>query len=184
MNLEDYIVVFDDALSPDVCADMIATYDKVTQRVVRNDDLMNFEEINMLNCQQFEPLKEEFINKMVQCQIAYKNRVKAYIWPEKPLYEAPRIKRYEPNQGFFDWHTDANDVESSKRLLVMFWYLNDVQEGGETLFVMDEQIMRVEAKAGRVVCFPPNFMFPHKGAMPISNPKYVISSYVQHVDND
>ena len=49
-------------------------------------------------------------------------------------YEAPRIKRYEPNEGVFDWHFDAADQQSSKRAIVMFWYLNDVKEGGETLF--------------------------------------------------
>ena len=40
-------------------------------------------------------------------------------------YEAPRIKRYEPNEGIFDWHVDSFDEASAKRALVMFWYLND-----------------------------------------------------------
>ena len=184
MKIEDYIVVFDDALTPQFCDDMVALFEKEKDRVVRNNDLMKFSEINILTCNAFDAVKSEFIEKMVKCQLAYKNQVKAYIWPEKPLYEAPRIKKYEKEKGFFDWHVDAADVDTSKRLLVMFWYLNDVESGGETLFVVNEEFLRVAPKKGRVVCFPPNFMFPHKGAVPHSGPKYVISSYVQHVAND
>ena len=40
------------------------------------------------------------------------------------------------------------------------------------------QEVKVEPKAGSVCCFPPHWTFPHKGATPISGPKYVISSYV------
>lgn len=184
MKIEDYIVVFDDALTPEFCDEMIALYEKAKYRIERNNDLMKFSEINILTCNSFDPVKSEFVEKMVKCQLAYKNQVKAYIWPEKPLYETPRIKKYEQGEGFFDWHIDAADVDTAKRLLVMFWYLNDVEEGGETLFVINEEILRVAPKKGRVVCFPPNFMFPHKGAMPKSGPKYVISSYVQHVSNE
>ena len=92
-------------------------------------------------------------------------------------YEAPRIKRYEPNEGVFDWHVDSFDEASAKRALVMFWYLNDVKEGGETIFDIGEEV-KVKPKAGTVCCFPPHWTFPHKGATPISGPKYVISSYV------
>jgi hypothetical protein len=59
----------------------------------------------------------------------------------------------------------------------MFWYLNDVEEGGETVFDVGQEV-RVEPKAGTVCCFPPHWTFPHKGATPVSGPKYVISSYV------
>jgi hypothetical protein len=58
----------------------------------------------------------------------------------------------------------------------MFWYLNDVEEGGETIFDIGEEVT-VKPKAGNVVCFPPYYLFPHKGCTPISGPKYVVSSY-------
>ena len=96
-------------------------------------------------------------------------------FPKTNAFEQPRIKRYEPNEGMFDWHCDATTKESSKRILVMFFYLNDVEEGGETMF----SDMSVKPKAGSVVCFPPTWQYPHKGCTPISGPKYVISSYVQ-----
>ena len=52
-----------------------------------------------------------------------------------------------------------------------------VAEGGETIFDIGEEVA-IKPEAGSVVCFPPTWQYPHKGATPISGPKYVISSYV------
>ena len=66
-------------------------------------------------------------------------------------------------------------------MLVMFFYLNDVEEGGETKFKFEStgEELSIKPEAGSVVCFPPTWQYPHKGCTPISGPKYVISSYVQ-----
>ena len=59
----------------------------------------------------------------------------------------------------------------------MFWYLNDVDEGGETIFTEPLDI-KVKPKAGRVLIFPPMWMYPHAGLAPKSNAKYIIGSYL------
>lgn len=184
MKIEDYIVVFDDALPDQFCDDLVFAYDNEPEKEVIDTDTHNFSEVNILKTPSFDNFKSEFIDKMVQCQLAYKNRVKAYLWPERPMYDAPVIKKYEQGKGFEDWRLGASDVETSKRLLSMIWYLNDVEEGGETRFIIDEQIIRVQPKKGRVVCFPPNFMFPYKREIPITDSQYTISSFVVNIDND
>jgi hypothetical protein len=179
MKLEEFIVVYDNALDPTVCDEIIKAYDGLSSTIVRDDSVMKFKEADMFHNEEFLPFKDTFVQQMQKCAAAYKTQVKAYLWPENPAYEVPRVKRYEPGEGYFDWHLDVDNVESAKRLLVMFWYLNDVDEGGQTQFVIGEEKIQVEPKKGRVVCFPPYFMFPHKGTIPVSGPKYVISSYVQ-----
>jgi hypothetical protein len=63
----------------------------------------------------------------------------------------------------------------------MFTYLNDVDEGGETEFESDENnLFTVKPKCGRIVVFPPMWTFPHRGKKPISNPKYILSTYLHY----
>ncbi|BCU95871.1 MAG: hypothetical protein CM15mV10_2600 [uncultured marine virus] len=47
------------------------------------------------------------------------------------------------------------------RILAFILYLNDVEEGGETEFITLNRLVKPET--GKVLCFPCNFMFPHKG---------------------
>ena len=53
---------------------------------------------------------------------------------------------------------------------------NDAREGGETAF--PDLDLRVEARAGRLLMFPPYWMFQHAGLPPKSNDKYIISTYL------
>jgi hypothetical protein len=47
---------------------------------------------------------------------------------------------------------------------------------GETVF----DFGHVKAKCGRLVMFPPLWMYPHKGSVPISGAKYIMSSYLHY----
>lgn len=175
-SLVDYVVTFDNVLPKESCEDLIKAYENASC-IKRDNELMRFSEINMMDSPAFEIYKDPMIGAMQSISQAYKQQTRAF-WPENLAYEQPRIKKYEPNDGYFNWHIDVSSAESARRMLVMFWYLNDVEEGGHTEFDLDGVEMKVEAKAGRVLCFPPNFMYPHRGATPLSGPKYVISSYV------
>ncbi len=85
------------------------------------------------------------------------------------------IKRYRPGgEDRFQPHFDSLG-EVSNRYLVFLWYLNDVAEGGETAFV--DLGLEVKPKAGRLLLFPPYWMFQHAGRAPVSNDKYILSTY-------
>jgi len=111
----------------------------------------------------------------------YVQKTNSKFFPQKHGFEEIRMKRYK-NDGNdrFDEHIDAGDLNTSKRFLVMFWYLNDVEEGGETIFPAPFNI-QVKPKAGRILMFPPMWMWPHAGLAPKSNNKYIIGSYLHYV---
>jgi len=184
-TLADYIMCLKDVMSLDMCKELIETYDSVhkAERVYRKNKILDFEEINMLDHDAFERFRKPMGQLMQIVSQHYMQNTHNILRDRLPCYEAlkdyeaPRIKRYEPGEGIFDWHIDAADQESSKRAIVMFWYLNDVKEGGETIFDIGQEL-KVKPVAGSVCIFPPTWNFPHKGATPISNPKYCISSYV------
>jgi hypothetical protein len=87
-----------------------------------------------------------------------------------------RIKRYRAgSDDGFQPHFDALG-NLSHRYLVFLWYLNDVADGGETEFC--DLGVRVSARAGRLLVFPPYWMYQHAGLPPRSNDKYILSTYL------
>ena len=119
LSLERCIQVFDDALAPDFCAQMVRS---------------------------------------------------------RPRIEDLRIKRYRAGADEkFEPHFDSMD-DKANRYLVFLWYLNDVAEGGETEFLNLDR--RVAARTGRLLMFPPYWMFQHAGLAPRSNDKYIVSTYL------
>ena len=60
---------------------------------------------------------------------------------------------------------------------VVMWYLNDVHEGGTTDFLYSEH--SIQPQAGRFLCWPAGFPWIHRGSMPISEDKYIITTWLQ-----
>jgi hypothetical protein len=86
------------------------------------------------------------------------------------------LKRYRPGAGeAFQLHFDSIG-ELANRYLVLLWYLNDVTEGGETAFPQLD--VAVAPRAGRLLVFPPYWMYQHEGRPPISGDKFIVSTYL------
>jgi len=86
------------------------------------------------------------------------------------------LKRYRPGADEqFELHFDSIH-EVANRYLVLLWYLNDVADGGETDFPQLDT--RVAAQQGRLLVFPPYWMFQHAGLAPRSGEKYILSTYL------
>jgi len=177
-KLSDYIKVYNDVITKETCDYLISLYDQSNSKHMKTI-AYDFHEINMMQSKTFKDVSQQFTGLMQGIYSKYSSEFKFF--PKTRYFEEPRVKRYEPNEGVFKWHTDNTTTESSKRILVMFFYLNDVEEGGETKFRFEPsgEEISIKPKAGSVVCFPPTWQYPHMGCTPISGPKYVISSYVQ-----
>ena len=177
-QLADYIQVYNDVITKESCDHLISLYD-ASEAEHKKTVCYDFHEINIMQTEAFKDVSKQFVGLMQGIYQRYSSEFEFF--PKTRYFEEPRIKRYEPNEGIFNWHTDNTTIDSSKRILVMFFYLNDVEEGGETMFRFEPSMeeVSVKPKAGSVVCFPPTWQYPHKGCTPISGPKYVISSYVQ-----
>lgn len=189
-NLSHYVRVYDNAFSPAFCNFLIEEYEKKkdkfeTYRLSEHEwefDYRSFEEVNICEEEIFKPYLTQYYDRIKDVYNQYAKDVNSIYLPKDAALEAARLKKYENNDvDQFGWHTDVNDAISSKRFLVMFAYLNDVAEGGETEFESkSEEGFTVTPKCGRIVVFPPMWMFPHKGKKPISNPKYILSTYLHY----
>jgi prolyl 4-hydroxylase len=96
--------------------------------------------------------------------------------PNSPKTADLILKRYRAGADEqFEQHFDSIH-EVANRYLVLLWYLNDVAEGGETVFPQLD--IRVAARQGRLLVFPPYWMFQHAGLAPVSGDKYILSTYL------
>jgi len=88
------------------------------------------------------------------------------------------VKRYSSaSQDAFQPHFDSLG-EVCRRYLVLLWYLNDVPTGGETEFV--DLDISVRPEVGKLLMFPPYWMFQHAGRKPVGADKYIVSGYLEY----
>lgn len=188
MKLKDYVLVVDDALDKQTCTRLINLYDTtaIDKKVrVDNNKSPNYTSFNFTSHRALDTSLHR------ECELSVLNAVKKYKsvvsntewFPIKYGFEHFRIKHYHNDDtDMFNTHVDSSSFSSSKRFLLFFWYLNDVKEGGET--VLDNLGISITPKAGRMVMFPPFWMFPHSGLKPISNSKYLLSTYLNYIESD
>ena len=76
----------------------------------------------------------------------------------------------------FQPHFDSVD-EAAGRYLVFLWYLNDVHDAGQTSFPLLD--LHIAPRAGRLLVFPPYWMFAHEGRATPTQDKYILSTYLR-----
>jgi hypothetical protein len=67
-----------------------------------------------------------------------------------------------------------NSIKS--RLLTFIWYLNTVENGGETEFFNGR--IKIKPEKGKLLLFPSTWTYNHKGNIPISSDKYIVTGWV------
>jgi hypothetical protein len=90
-------------------------------------------------------------------------------------------QRYTAESGGYPyWHSEVypqmQHNDALHRVLLFMYYLNDVDDGGETEFYYQNKA--VKPKAGRMVIAPAYFTHTHRGQIPKSNDKYIVTSWL------
>ncbi len=86
------------------------------------------------------------------------------------------IQKYKRNIGKYIYHEDGSIENKQYRIITYLWYLNDIDEGGETEFFGGS--FKVKPEIGKIIFFPAFWCFPHRGNIPISNDKYIITGWL------
>jgi len=183
IELKELIQVHDNVLETTVCKTLINFFEFSADKHERieNDNKPNFTQLNLTeNCkfsQEIDNIHNYIISKVFEYKKQYYKFVDERCFPKEHSFEQFRIKKYDPkSHDQFDTHVDVMDYNSSRRFLSFMWYLNDVEVGGETVF---EELV-ITPKIGRMIIFPPLWMFPHRGNEPISGIKYLLSTYLHY----
>jgi hypothetical protein len=183
LQLSDCIRVYDDALPRPFCAQLIEGFERTVaeQRPSGRGVLPGLDgsawtelDLGQLADQAFLGF---FLAKIDEALERYNRDVRLTIpVPMRPRTDRLILKRYRAGgDERFQPHFDSIDAVAG-RYLVFLWYLNDVADGGETEFC--DIGTKVEARAGRLLMFPPYWMYQHAGLPPRSGDKYILSTYL------
>jgi len=186
-DLRRYIRTYDHDLDPQMCQQMIGSFAGLERFQMRNgrgvrrgleDSAWTELNVSRLSDAAFQGMFRQLIDRALA---RYNRDIELAIpIPNSPLFSNLTLKRYRTGQQEqFQLHFDSiNHV--ANRYLVLLWYLNDVEQGGETRFPQLD--VAIPARAGRLLMFPPYWMYQHQGMPPISNDKYIISTYLLFID--
>ena len=173
------VKIYDNIIPKNICEILITTFEgnKKYQEYINDNNCPCFTQVNINEIS--KSIVKIIIPFVEQVYYQYKIDTQSkYIPPFKDLEEF-RIKRYLTNGNErFDEHVDVVNYQSSKRSLAMLFYLNDVDSGGKTIFPYQNK--EFTPSRGEVIIFPPTWEYPHLGEPPVSNPKYIMSTYLHY----
>lgn len=182
-SLVDLIRIYDDAIDSKICSKLIDIFENNSEKheKIVNDRKPNFTQLNLTafskESDEINSIHQYLIKKTFEYKKNYYQFIDDRCFPDQHAFEQFRIKKYNNDgEDAFDCHVDVKDYASSRRYLSFLWYLNDVEEGGETVF----KDIEIKPEIGKLVMFPPLWMYPHIGKPPISNVKYILTTYLHY----
>jgi len=84
------------------------------------------------------------------------------------------IRKYNKNVGKYTFHLDEHP--DKKRIFTFIWYLNTIENGGETEFLNS---IKINPEQGKLLIFPSSWIYPHTSKIPISDDKYAIIGWIE-----
>lgn len=198
MKLEyfkDTIGIYPGALDQSLCNEMIEEFHKKRDSNVyegftlggKNHKMKRTNELNLKNTG--VTLYDEWVEIIEEAAVRLNKRyLKKFghldkfnplqVHGEGVYYPLWKIQEYKKNKGHYHaWHTEQNySRDTSQRLMVSMFYLNDVHKGGETCFPLSD--VEVTPEAGTLVTWPAGWPWVHNANVPISNDKFIITSWM------
>jgi hypothetical protein len=186
--MDNLVRVYEGALSDERCeyfVNMFEQHPALHENQI-NADGQTLTRINLMASND-SPFAEDIVslaNVFMDAVKKYKEDIdiQPFQFPAKFALEAMKIKRYQPGgQDSFPSHVDVNNLETSKRFLVMFIYLTDNQKGQTTLNMKDDLFVS-SCKKGSVLLFPPYWPWVHAGEKPVQDSKYILGGYLHYAE--
>jgi len=121
---------------------------------------------------------QDYFYYLNQCILEYE-----FIYPQvKELahygtVEGLNIQKYEPGDGFYEWHQERNGQSTMTRCFVHMTYLNDVKDGGTDFWF---QKLTSPAKKGLTLIWPADWTHLHKGQISQTDTKYILTGWLNY----
>ncbi len=178
MKLEDFVRVYDGVVSPASCKRIIDEFESQKEFVQNHDTpLYKFQQLDLNQTPEMLGLAQAYVGSLYPCYEDYFNRLNLREFVSLDNWEDVRIKKYiKGSTDEFKTHVDVTDHASAARFCIAIMYLND-NDGLTTFPTLG---LAVQPKAGRVVIFPPTWMYPHNGLTPTDEDKYIMMTCLHY----
>ena len=87
------------------------------------------------------------------------------------------IQKYIAGGHFIKQHAERNNIPSQRRFFAFMTYLNDVSDGGETVFPNFD--LRVKPRKGNTLIWPSDWTHIHYGDLVKTTDKYIITGWIE-----
>jgi hypothetical protein len=177
-KLTDFIQVYHNVISPESCKRIISQYETHQEYIQEHDTaLYKFHQLDLNHTPDLVGLAGAYAGSLLPCYEDYFNKLRLRQFVTFDTWEDVRIKKYLRGSGDeFRTHVDVSDHASAARFCIAILYLND--NNGLTTF--PNLGVGVQPEAGKVVIFPPSWMFPHNGKSPTDNDKYIMMTSLHY----
>lgn len=191
-SYDNFVGVYDGAFSDAYCDSLIEYFDwcnkqnrsfgRTEAERLKKDESALLNPVSQQTISFATPNITMYINEFNQgfwdtCYKEYREKYSVLSDYDNHTIYTYKIQRTEPTGGYHIWHSEDGSKEFSKRVGVYILYLNDVEEGGETEFLYFSK--RVKPKKGRLMIFPPNYPWAHRGNPPLSGVKYILTGWTE-----
>ena len=188
--LAHYITFRPNVLANDTCDKLVKLYDDNSDLCVERSQGEGHFKFSQLDVTEHRQL-DNFANLHKQIVSTAVNGLNQYIIdiegrdspnriPVNNGYEHFRINRTNNNgKDGFGEHTDIGDYASARRYITALFYLNDIEVGGDAAF--PPLGFSLKPTKGSMLCFPSNWVYLHCGLKPISDPKYIMTTFAHYL---
>ena len=178
-----------------ICNDLVDYFEKSPHRHVSGKILNDVDNLTVDDSKKkstdigFDVLQDEEDNRLLSEYLAYLNLcIKEYeykydragLMASYGITEGLNLQKYEPNEGYKNWHCERNGIKDQTRCLVFMTYLNDVPDGG-TEFMYQKHLS--PAKKGLTLIWPSDWTHTHRGQISETTKKYILTGWLNYNDN-
>ncbi|WP_299875097.1 2OG-Fe(II) oxygenase [uncultured Cocleimonas sp.] len=173
-----------DALPDFLCDDMVARFEKnqadqyqgrVGSAMTDNTQLKKTTDLVASGKEHWKDVDKNLFRSLAMALKSFKDKYPYFADMSRYKDMGYNLQRYEPGE-YYHWHVDADNLELASRQLVALWYLNDVEQGGETDFI--HQQVSITPEKGKLVLFPPFWTHEHRAAVVEKGTKYIATTWI------
>jgi hypothetical protein len=191
--MRNFISVFENVGTEEFCNKTLEHWNRVTTiKRTEHDNvssLLRDNQIYFLQTEQDKDLSSfntkllnEFSNLLLPAFEKYKKENSTALDGLKKyaLNADIKLQKTIPGEGYHTWHCESDCLATSKRIMLVFMYLNNCEEGGETEFLYQNK--RIEARQGRLVIAPADWTHIHRGNPPLKGEKFMMNGWIEFVE--
>lgn len=185
--MSEFILEFENSIPNILCNEIITLFEEETKfsgltlggiqkNILDSDDFVipkNSTTWNKIEIFLHKELSKKLIKYLHTISSYYSNDYK-FLSDSKLYTEMFIIRRYTKDIGKYVFHIDEHPEK--KRIITFIWYLNTVENGGETYFYNG---VNIKPEQGKLLMFPSSWTYPHSSKNTISDNKYVILGWVE-----
>tara|TARA_B100001059_G_scaffold4731_1_gene3942 strand:- start:165 stop:794 length:630 start_codon:yes stop_codon:yes gene_type:complete len=182
---EDFIGIYDNALSPEFCDAIIEAFDHYHQTNAvwcENDQFENtiagrFDwalDLSHMSGTMVDMPERDLNDVLMSCLSQYTHKY-GHLAKIAMYSTTQKIQKTPAGGGYHVWHDENSTLVHASRKVVWMFYLNDDFEGGETEFLYYHK--RIVPKRGTLLLWPAGMTHAHRGGLVTKGMKYVVTGW-------